>query len=114
MLSEDLKLQILEFIKSKVVKAEMVIDDVATEIQILRVDIDEERDLLKIFTNASEGKGQISDLYIKDEAGNIIISKPRSILKNSHYGLVSSFYIRIREEIIENPINIFEMGGLRG
>lgn len=114
MLSDELKLNILEFIQDKVATAEMVIDDVATEIQILRVDIDEERDLLKIFTNASEGKGQITDLYIKDEAGNIIISKPRSILKNSHYGLVSSFYIRIREEIIENPINIFEMGGIVG
>ena len=114
MLSDDLKYQVLEFIRDKVATAEMVIDDVATPIQILRTDLDRERSLLKIYTNASEGKGQISDLYIKDSEGNIIISKPRSILKNSHYGLVSSFYIRIREEIIENPINLFEMGGIVG
>jgi hypothetical protein len=112
MLSDELKLDILEFIQDKVTTAEMVIDEVATPIQILRTEI--KGDLLKIYTNASEGKGQITDLYIKDGEGNVIISKPRSILKNSHYGLVSSFYIRIREEIIENPINIFEMGGIVG
>lgn len=109
MLSDELKKKILEFIKSQVATAEMVVDDEIIEIQIMRTEIT--GDLLKIYTNASEGKGNISDLYIKDIAGNVIISKPRSIVKTSHYGLVSSFYIRIREEIVDNPINIFEMGG---
>ena len=39
----------------------------------------------------------------------MIISKPRDRVKTTGYALVSSFYIRVIEEEIDNPINIFEM-----
>ena len=114
MITEKLMTDVLEFIKSKIGTAEMVIDGVVEPVQILDTKI--EGNLLKIFTNTTKGKGTITDLYIKDDDGNVVLSKPRMILKTHAYGVVSSFYIQLEEKEIPDPINIFETvrGGTNG
>ena len=113
MLSEKILIGVAEYIKSQVATATIIIDDVEKEAEIMKVEIFD-KNLLKIFVNTSGGKGVVSDLLIKDKAGDVIISKPRSVEKTTGYGLVSSFYIKIEEREIDDPINIFKMGGLNG
>lgn len=108
MLSEKLINEVALFIESKVSSAEMIIDGKKSEMEILRTETN--GNMLKIFTNASRGKGEITDINIKDDKGNIIISKPDSVLKNTGYSLVASFYIRIKEIEVDDPINIFDLG----
>ena len=107
MLSEKLIADVCKFVESQVYSAELVIDNEVKPMEILRTE--SEGDMLKIFTNASDGKGRITDIYIRDKEGNIIISKPDSVLKFTGYSLVASFYIRIKEVEISDPINIFDL-----
>lgn len=107
MLSEKLISDICGFIESKVASAEMVIDGNKKSMEILKTEIS--GNILKIFTNASEGKGRVSDIVIKDSDGNVIISKHDSLLKSTGYSLVASFYIRVKEVEIDDPINIFDL-----
>lgn len=108
MLSEKLISDVVKFIESKVGKAEIKIGEETREMEILRTETT--GDMLKIFTNASAGKGEITDIIIKDKENNVIISKPDSVLKTTGYSLVAAFYIRVREIEVTAPINIFELG----
>lgn len=94
--------------------AEVVFDDDRVEeVQIMRKHVD--GNLLKVNVNTTKGVGTIKDIRLKDTKGNILISKPRDRVKTTGYALVSSFYIRVVEEEIDNPINIFEIKeGLNG
>lgn len=114
MLSEQLLNDVAVFIKDKVKTAEVIFDDERVEdVQIMRKYV--EGNLLKINVNTTKGIGTIKDIRLKDTNGNILISKPRERVKTTGYALVSSFYIKIVEEEIEDPINIFELKeGLNG
>lgn len=109
MLSKKLIADVAQFIEGQVVKAEAIIGGEAFEIPIMKTEID--RDILKIYTNTSEQDGLITDIQIKNKAGEVIISKATSIQKDASYSVVSSFYIRITEEEVDKPLNIFEQGG---
>ena len=102
------------FIKDKIKTAEVVFDDGRTEeVQIMRKYV--EGNLLKVNVNTTKGVGTIKDIRLKDANGKILISKPRDRVKTTGYALVSSFYIKIVEEEIDNPISIFELKeGLNG
>lgn len=108
MLSEKLISDVVKFIESKVAKAELVIAEETREMEVLRTETT--GDMLKIFTNASKGKGEITDIIIRDAENNIIIRKPDSVLKTTGYSLVAAFYIRVREVEVTDPINIFDLG----
>lgn len=107
MLSEKLIADVCKFVESQVYSAELVIDNEVKPMEILRTE--SEGNMLKIFTNASDGKGRVTDIYIRDKGGNIIISKPDSVLKFTGYSLVASFYIRVKEVEVSDPINIFDL-----
>lgn len=102
------------FIKDKIKTAEVVFDDERVEeVQIMRKYV--EGNLLKVNVNTTKGIGTIKDIRLKDANGKILISKPRDRVKTNGYALVSSFYIKIVEEEIDDPINIFELKeGLNG
>ena len=102
------------FIKDKIKTAEVIFDDGrAEEVQIMRKYVVD--DLLKVNVNTTKGIGTIKDIRLKDANGKILISKPRDRVKTTGYALVSSFYIKIVEEEIDDPINIFELKeGLNG
>lgn len=108
MLSEKLIADVCKFVESQVYSAELVIDNEVKPMEILRTE--SEGDMLKIFTNASKGKGEITDIIIRDAENNIIIRKPDSVLKTTGYSLVAAFYIRVREVEVTDPINIFDLG----
>lgn len=114
MLSDELRNEVAEFIKDKVKTAEVVFEgEKPEEVQIMRKYV--EGDLLRIHVNTTKGVGTIKDIRLKDAKGKVIISKPRERTKVTGYAIVSSFYIKVVEEEIENPINIFEMKeGLNG
>lgn len=114
MLSEQLIDEIAIFIKDKVKTAEVVFDDERVEdVQIMRKYV--EGNLLKVNVNTTKGIGTIKDIRLKDANGKILISKPRERVKTTGYAIVSSFYIKVTEEEIDDPINIFEIKeGLNG
>ena len=111
MISDFLLEQIASETKEKIAKAEIVIDGVTEEVQILRKD--QEKNLLKIFVNTTKSKGLISDIRLLDDKGRVLLSKPSERIKNVGYALVSSFYIRFVEEEIKEPISIFELRGAK-
>lgn len=110
MLEDKIINEIANFVADKVDSAEMLIDGVAEEVNIMNIQV-VENNLLKVFITAAQGKGEITDIRLKDIEGDIIMSKPRSVIKNPTFGLVSTFYIRFIEMEVNDPINIFEMGG---
>lgn len=114
MLSQELLDDVAGFIKDKIKTAEVVFDDERVEeVQIMRKYV--EGNLLKVNVNTTKGIGTIKDIRLKDANGKILISKPRDRVKTNGYALVSSFYIKIVEEEIDDPINIFELKeGLNG
>lgn len=96
------------FIKDKVKTAEVVFDDERVEdVQIMRKYV--EGNLLKVNVNTTKGVGTIKDIRLKDANGKTLISKPRERVKTTGYAIVSSFYVKVTEEEIEDPINIFEI-----
>lgn len=108
MLSDELIIDIAKYIKDRVKSAEVVFDDKEPEsVQIIRKEI--VGDTLKILVNTTKGKGTIKDLRLLDENEKVLISKPRGTIKTIDHAIVSSFWIRIGEEEIEDPINIFEI-----
>ena len=108
MISEQFLSELAEFIKDRVKTAEVIFDGKAPEtVQILRKDV--VGNLLRVHVQTTKGVGTIKDIRLKDAKGDVIISKPRDRVKTTGYALVSSFYIRVIEEEIDNPINIFEM-----
>ncbi|MDY2918040.1 MAG: hypothetical protein SOU08_00100 [Anaerococcus sp.] len=107
MISEYLINEIMEFTKDQVKSAEAVINDKVEEVEILRKEI--KGNVLKVFVNTAKGKGTITDIRLKDDKGNILLSKPFERVKTTGYAIVSSFYIRFIEKEVEDPINIFEM-----
>ncbi len=108
MLSENLISEVVKFIESQIDSAEMIISGKVVPMEILRTE--SKGNMLKVFTNASSGKGEVTDIVLKDAKGKVVITKPDSVLKATGYSLVASFYIRIREVEIDDPINIFELG----
>ena len=114
MLSDELINDIAEYIKDRVKIAEVVFDEKEPEsVQIIRKEIAD--NTLKVFVNTTKGKGTITDLRLVDENGKVLISKPRGTIKTIDHSIVSTFWIRIMEEEIDDPINIFELkGGLDG
>ncbi|MBA7490434.1 hypothetical protein ES702_00972 [subsurface metagenome] len=108
MLSKDLINDVAVFIKDKVKTAEVVFDDDRVEeVSIMRKYVVD--NLLKVNVNTTKGVGTIKDIRLKDANGKILISKPREKVKTTGYAIVSSFYIKIVEEEIDDPINIFEI-----
>ncbi len=114
MLSNELINDIAEYIKDRVSTAEVVFDDKKPEsVQVIRKEI--QGDTIKILVNTTKGKGTIKDLRLLDKNGKVLISKPRGTIKTIDHAIVSSFWIRIVEEEIDDPINIFELKeGLNG
>lgn len=114
MLSDFLLKEVGEYIKDKVKTAEVVFEnEKPREVEILRKTLD--GDLLKIFVNTTKGVGTIVDIRLLDKDKNILISKPRGRIKTIDHAIVSTFWIRIVEEEIDNPVNIFELKeGLNG
>lgn len=109
MLSELLIEDICKFIAASIDSAEAVIDEKAIPISILRIDTG--KDIVKVFTNANDGKGTITDIRLLDKNKKVLISRPEMIIKDNSFGLVSTFYIRIKEFENANPINIFSVDG---
>ena len=114
MLSNELINDIAEYIKDRVKSAEVVFEGKDPEkVEIIRKDIKD--NTLKVFVNTTKGKGTIKDIRLLDENEKVIISKPRGTIKTIDHAIVSTFYIKIVEEEIDNPINIFELKeGLNG
>lgn len=114
MLSDQLLVDVADFIKDKIATAEVIFDgEKAEDVQIMRKETKD--NLLKVYVNTTKGSGTIKDIRLKDANGKILISKPRERVKTTGYAIVSSFYIKITEEEIENPLNIAEIReGLNG
>lgn len=114
MLSDQLLIDIVQFIQDKITSAEVVFDDGRVEdVQIMRKFV--KGNLLRVHVSTANGVGIITDIRLKDADGKILINKPRGRIKTTGYALVSSFYIKITEEEIENPLSIFEVKeGLNG
>ena len=114
MLSGELITDIAQYIKDRVKSAEVVFDDKEPEsVQIIRKDIKD--NTLKVFVNTTKGKGTITDIRLLDDKGSVLISKPRGTIKTIDHAIVSTFWIKIVEEEIEDPISIFELKeGLNG
>lgn len=109
MLSEKAKGRMLECLLSSIDSAEMLIDGETVEAPIIRAE--RQKDILKVFLNITQGQGQVSDIYILDADGEVVIHRPQMILKKSAYGLMSAFYIKLVEEEVEDPIKTFNLGG---
>lgn len=107
MLSEKCINDMATELLGKIASAEVVIDDKAFGANILRKEAD--KNLIKIFINITQKKGIITDVRLKDEVGDVLISKPQKVEKNVGYALVSSFYIQIVEEEADTPISVFEL-----
>lgn len=114
MLSDFLLKEVGEYIKDEVKTAEVVFEnEKPRKVEILRKTLD--GNLLKIFVNTTKGVGTIVDIRLLDKDKNILISKPRGRIKTIDHAIVSTFWIRIVEEEIDNPVNIFELKeGLNG
>lgn len=114
MLSDQLMVDVAQFIKEKIATAEVVFDDERVEeVQIMNKRV--VGSVLQINVTTTKGIGTIKDIRLKDAKGIILLSKPRERVKTTGYALVSSFYIKITEEEIANPLNIIEIKeGLNG
>lgn len=112
MLSEKCINDMAQELVDKVDSAEVVIDDEVQSAGILRKEADS--NLIKIFINITQNKGTISDIRLKDEAGDVLISKPQEVVMNTGYALISSFYIQLVEEEAENPVSVFELANEKG
>ena len=107
MLSEKCINEMAQELAHKVASAEVVIDDVVHDASILRKEA--VGNTIKIFINITQAKGIITDIRLKDEAGDILISKPQEVVKTVGYALVSSFYIQIIEEEAKDPVSVFDL-----
>lgn len=106
MLAESLLSELAEYTASKIESAEIVIDEEVRDVMIIRKEVID--NLVKVYVNTASGKGVITDIRLKDEAGNTLVSKPGHRIKNIGYALVSSFYIKFIEDEITDPKTIFD------
>ena len=110
MLSEYLMKNVCQFIKDEIKTAVVVFDGKEPEeVQIIRKNLD--KDTLKVLVNTTKGAGTITDIRLLDDKGNVLISKPKGKVKTIDHGIISTFWIKIVEEEILDPINIFELKG---
>ena len=110
MLSEYLMTNICQFIKDEIKTAVVVFEGKdPEEVQIIRKNL--EKDTLKVLVNTSKGVGTITDIRLLDDKGNVLISKPKGRVKTIDHGIISTFWIKIVEEEVQNPISIFELKG---
>lgn len=98
--------RLVQFLDSEIAQADMVLDGETLPIQIIRTEAKD--NTLIVFTNSAHGEGEISDIMLKDSDGNTIISNPKTTIKQGVNGFVSTFYIRIVEEEIQEPVDLFE------
>lgn len=114
MLSENLKGKVGNFIKDEIKTAVVVFEgEEAEEVQIIRKIL--EGDTLKVLVNTTKGVGTITDIRLLDDEGQVLISKPTGRIKTVDHSIISTFWIRIVEEEMEEPIKIFELKeGLNG
>ena len=110
MLSEYLMNNVCQFIKDEIKTAVVVFEGKEPEeVQIIRKNL--EKDTLKVLVNTTKGAGTITDIRLLDDKGNVLISKPKGKVKTIDHGIISTFWIKIVEEEILDPINIFELKG---
>lgn len=110
MLSEYLMKNVCQFIKDEIQTAVVVFEGKEPEeVQIIRKNLD--KDTLKVLVNTTKGAGTITDIRLLDDKGNVLISKPKGKVKTIDHGIISTFWIKIVEEEILDPINIFELKG---
>lgn len=109
MISDYLLGQIAQETMDKIKGAEVVLDGETKKAVLLRKDL--EGSLLKVYVQMSTGSGDISDVRLVDDKGKVLISKPKGIVKTTGYAIVSSFYIRFKEEEVDEPVSIFELRG---
>lgn len=101
---------VCQFIKDEIKTAVVVFEGKeAEEVQIIRKNL--EKDTLKVLVNTTKGAGTITDIRLLDDKGNLLISKPKGRVKAIDHGIISTFWIKIVEEEILDPINIFELKG---
>lgn len=110
MISDFLLGQIALETKEKIKSAEVVLDGDLKEVPILKKEV--EGNLLKVYVNTSKGKGTITDIRLKDDRGNLLLSKPCERVKTNGYAIISSFYIRFVEEEMKDPVSVFELRGI--
>lgn len=111
MISDKAKFAVAKLLEGMMKKAEIVVNDKVQTITILRTEVD--KDVLKVYTQASKGEGTVTNIIIRDAEGDIILERPKSVVKNNNFGLISTFWIKIGETEVQNPISIFELGGDR-
>lgn len=110
MLSDHLITSVGEFIKEQIKTAVVVFEDKEPEeVTIMRKDVND--DTLKVFVNTTKGAGTITDIRLLDENGKVLISKPKGRIKTLDHAMVTTFWLRILEEEVEKPINIYELEG---
>lgn len=101
---------VCQFIKDEIKTAVVVFEGKEPEeVQIIRKNL--EKDTLKVLVNTTKGAGTITDIRLLDDKGNVLISKPKGKVKTIDHGIISTFWIKIVEEEILDPINIFELKG---
>ncbi len=101
---------VCQFIKDEIKTAVVVFEGKEPEeVQIIRKNLD--KDTLKVLVNTTKGAGTITDIRLLDNKGNVLISKPKGKVKTIDHGIISTFWIKIVEEEILDPINIFELKG---
>ena len=101
---------VCQFIKDEIQTAVVVFEGKEPEeVQIIRKNLD--KDTLKVLVNTTKGAGTITDIRLLDDKGNVLISKPKGKVKTIDHGIISTFWIKIVEEEILDPINIFELKG---
>lgn len=110
MISDFLIGQIALETKDKIQSAEVVLDGEVKEVPILRKEV--EGNLLKVYVNTSNGRGTITDIRLKDDKDNLLLSKPAERIKTNGYAIISSFYIRFVEEEMEDPVSVFKLRGI--
>lgn len=106
MLSEKLINDLAKYTAGRIEKAEVVIDGETRSVPIIKREV--VGDLVKVYVNTTKGKGEITDVRLLDDKGELMVSKPGSRIKNVGYALVSSFYIKFIEEEITDPKAVFE------
>lgn len=110
MLSKELITDVAVYIKDRIKTAEVVFEGKdPEEVGIMKKEV--RGNLLRVLINTTKGVGTITDIRLKDAKGNILISKPREKVKTTGYAVVSSFYIKVVEEEIDDPVSLFEMRG---
>ena len=101
---------VCQFIKDEIKTAVVVFEGKEPEeVQIIRKNLD--KDTLKVLVNTTKGAGTITDIRLLDGKGNVLISKPKGKVKTIDHGIISTFWIKVVEEEILDPINIFELKG---